>query len=114
MTTMIRFRYKDEKHIAFQLNYRTMIYVYGLEDGIVEVRACPGMSIEEFAEVIDGCFASLSNFEEETLKVYNVKPCTKLKGIKVVFNDIHVCTATKENHNVRDITRKYFEKIAAM
>ena len=73
MTTMIRFRYKLENYIAFQLNFRTNIYVYGFENGIVEVQACPGMSIEEFAETIEGCFAMLSNFEREILKAFSCK-----------------------------------------
>ncbi len=110
MTTFIRFRRKDNNYRTYQVNYRTMIYVYGFEDGIVEVRACPGMSIEEFAQVIEGCFASLSNFAEEIIKDFNPPLGTKLKGIKVVFNDIHVCTATKEYHNAKDIVSKYFEK----
>ena len=36
------------------------------------------------------------------------------EDFKVVFNDIHVGTATKEAHHAREITRKYCEKIAAM
>lgn len=114
MTTMIRFRYKVESYIAFQLNFRTNIYVYGFEKGIVEVHACPGMSIEEFAEVIEGCFAMLSNFEREIRKAFNAKVGTKVEGIKAVFNNIYVCTATKEEHNASNIVHKYFEKINAM
>lgn len=114
MITIIRFRYKEKGYTAFRLNFRAYIYVYGLHDGIVEVHACPGMTIEKFAEAIEGCFDTLSNFESEILNVFNHKPGTKIKGIKVIFNDIHVCTATKEEHNARDIARKYFEAIDAM
>ena len=110
MITIVRFRHKEKNCIAFQVDYRTIIYAYGFVNGIVEVRACPGMSIEEFAKVIDGCFATFSNFESEILKFYNAKPGTKMQGIKVVFNDIYVCTATYYEHSAKNIVSKYFEQ----
>lgn len=114
MTTIVRLEGKNENYITFGLYKGPLIYVNSFEDGIVEVEPWSGAIIDHFAKVIEGCFALGSNFEKAILKTFKAKSGTKVKGIKVVFNDIHVCTATKEEHNARDIVRKYFEKIAAM
>ena len=111
MTTLIRFRGKNDNYMSFQVNYRTLIYVYSFQYGIVEIHTCPCMSIEEFAKIIEGCFAPCSNFEREILKALNADLDTKVKGIKVVFNDIHVCTATNEQHGARWIVSKYYEHL---
>ena len=115
MTTIIR-RHDScgSSYICFEVYKGPLIYVHSFKDGIVEVQPGSGEIIDNFAKIIEGCFALGSNFEKAILKTFNAKPGTEVKGIKVVFNDIHVCTATKETHNARDITRKYFEKIAAM
>ncbi len=114
MTTIIRLYSKNESFTCFEVYKGPLIYVHSFQDGIVEVQPCSGAIIDGFAEIIEGCFAPSSNFERVILKTFNAKPGTKVKGIKVVFNDIHVCTATKETHNAREITRKYFEKIDAI
>lgn len=114
MTTIVRLEGKNENYITFGLYKGPLIYVHSFENGIVEVQPWSGAIIDHFAKVIEGCFAYGSNFEKEILKTFKAEPGTEVKGIKVVFNDIHVCTATKESHNAREITRKYFEKIAAM
>lgn len=114
MTTIIRFNGKYGNHISFEVYKGTLIYVHSFEDGIVEVQPWSGAIIDSFAKIIEGCFAPGSNFEKAILKTFNAEPGAEVKGIKVLFNDIHVCTATKEAHNAREITRKYFEKIAAM
>ena len=114
MTTIIRFDGKYENYISFGVYKGPLIYVHSFEDGIVEVQPWSDAIIDDFAKIIAGCFAPGSNFEREILKAFKAKSSTKVKGIKVVFNDIHVCTATKEEHNARAIARKYFEAIASM
>ena len=51
------------------------------------------------------------NFEKVIVKAFNASPDTKVKGIKVVFNDIHVCTATREEHDAKSIVSKYYEQM---
>lgn len=114
MATIIRLNSKEENYTCFKVYKGPFIYVNSFEDGIVAVEPWSGAIIDSFAKIIEGCFAPGSNFEKAILKTFNAKPGTEVKGIKVLFNDIHVCTATKEEHNAREITRKYFEKIDAI
>ena len=98
----------------FYTEDRQTFRVIEFKDGVVTLDPLCGTMFEPYAKIIAGCFAPGSNFEREILKAFKAKSSTKVKGIKVVFNDIHVCTATKEEHNARAIARKYFEAIASM
>ncbi|MBQ8044517.1 MAG: hypothetical protein IJ272_10330 [Clostridia bacterium] len=114
MPTIIRFDGKSEDYVSFGVYKGPLIYVHSFEDGIVEVQPWSGAIIDDFAKIIEGCFAPGSNFEREILKTFKAKSGTKVKGIKVVFNDIHVCTATREEHNAKYIVGKYFGIIDSM
>lgn len=112
MTTIIRpYSSCGSSYTCFEVYKGPLIYVHSFENGIVELQPGSGQIIDGFAKIIEGCFAPCSNFEREILKAFKADADTKVKGIKVVFNDIHVCTATKEEHNARDIVGKYFEHI---
>ena len=92
------------------------IYVEDFNDGIVETHVLVGTSIELYAEVIAGCFKTKSNFAKEVIRAYK-KMCgldkdTEIKGIKFNFNDVEILV-TKENANVKDIIKQYYDGIKA-
>lgn len=87
------------------------IYFNGFDfnEGFVEVEASPGMHIEEFAEIIVGCFEDGSNFERVCRENFIKSFCEYvIKGIKLKFNGV-IIVVSKENAEVNGIVKAYFK-----
>ena len=79
---------------------KVISYTYGWAN----VVPLPGEYIDDFAEVICGCFERGSNFHKELNKAYEKN--SAFKGIDFSFNDIQFCV-TKKNCDKDTVIESY-------
>lgn len=97
LATRVKFSTQVGDSLGFNVGYkRELFWVNSFEDGFVTVEPGAGWNIVYFAEVIEGCFSPNSNLKEEVCKAFKLDINTPIRGIKCVFNDKHICTATHE------------------
>jgi len=81
----------------------TRIRVTSFEDGVVEVKAFVGQSLEMLASVISGCFNEDSPAFEILKKAYG-KQNENINAIHIIINDIFVVVnrATSDPKRIRE------------
>ena len=99
MATKLKLISKNAKYTIFEVDYETLLYVRGFNEGLVEVQLTPGIRIENFARIIEGCFSPFSNFKKQILIAFELPIETKVNGIKCMTNTLHICTATNKLHS---------------
>lgn len=83
---------------------RGHFFVHAFSDGIALIEPLCGTMIEEFAELIAGCFDEESNFQELLQKVF--KERCELKAIVFRFNEV-VLTVTELNADADKIYQEW-------
>ncbi len=99
MATKLKQIGKNSKYVIFEVDSETLLYIRGITDGIVEIQLTPGIRIEKFAQIIEGCFSPFSNFKKQILIAFELPIETKVNGIKCMINSLHICTATNRLHS---------------
>ena len=74
--------------------------------GWANVIPLPAEYINDFAEIIEGCFERSSNFHKELNKAYGKN--SSFKGIEFKFNDVFI-RVTKKNSSKEEIIKMYRE-----
>ena len=98
-TTMVYFNNnfeEDYRILRTSSKKIEILYVEAFKNGIATISPIGGYNINDFAEVLAGCFEEDSNFASELLRAYECDENTTFKGIQFTFNDATV-TVTKEN-----------------
>ena len=86
----------------------TEFFVKTYNNGIATVYPAVFTSIEDWARVIEGCFAEGSNFEKEIMDTYSTYGKQPLKAIKFAFDGV-LMTITKKNANAEQIVDYYWK-----
>lgn len=81
------------------------LLVKNFSDGFATVSPIPRTYIDDFVDLIIGCFDEQSNFPSAIKKVYQCEECEFL-GIKFIFNEVTI-TVTKETADKEKILAEY-------
>lgn len=97
MATYVKCNGRFGEYISFSVfGGFDFLWVVRFKEGIVTVHPGAGCNLSEFAYYIEGCFDLTSNFKKELRKALNLPENEPIEGIKCLFNDIHICTATQK------------------
>ncbi len=105
-------KYDNTSHIFRTIGNKAIntLWVESFDNGIVTVGPTTGCTLNDFAEILEGCFNEKSNFGTEVMKAYNCDENTTFTGIRFKFNNVTV-TVTKENANKDAILKEWHDRI---
>ncbi len=83
------------------------LWVSSFEDGIVTIDPMCGCALNQFSEIVVGCFAKESNFGDEVIKAFECDENSTFTGIKFTFNGVTL-VVTKENADESIIYEEWY------